>query len=104
MARPGTKPGIVSQPFGPSFQISDGEVSWQNWHFRFRLDSRVGPIVSLVSIEDHGRRRSVLYEGNMSELFVPYMDTTRSWSTRVFFDAGAAPPAMAVIQRKSTAS
>lgn len=88
VARPGTKPGIISQPFGPSFQIRDGEVSWQNWHFRFRLDSRVGPIVSLVSIEDHGRRRSLLYEGNMSELFVPYMDTTRSWSTRVFFDAG----------------
>lgn len=87
-ARPGTKPGIISQPLGPSFQINDGEVSWQSWHFRFRLDSRVGPIVSLVSIDDHGRRRSVLYEGNMSELFVPYMDTARTWSTRVFFDAG----------------
>ena len=88
VTRPGTKPGIISQPFGPSFQITDGEVSWQNWHFRFRLDSRVGPIVSLVTIEDHGRRRSVLYEGNMSELFVPYMDATRNWSTRVFLDAG----------------
>lgn len=88
VTRPGTKPGIISQPFGPSFQITDGEVSWQNWHFRFRLDSRVGPVVSLVSVEDHGRRRSVLYEGNMSELFVPYMDATRNWSTRVFLDAG----------------
>ena len=86
--RPGTKPGIISQPLGPSFQVNDGEVSWQNWHFRFRLDSRVGPVVSLVSIEDHGRRRSVLYEGSMSELFVPYMDATRGWSTRVFLDAG----------------
>lgn len=87
-ARPGAKPGIISQPLGPSFQVKDGEVSWQNWHFRFRLDSRVGPVVSLVSVEDHGRRRSVLYEGSMSELFVPYMDATRGWSTRVFLDAG----------------
>ena len=92
VSRPGTKPGIISQPLGPSFQITDGEVSWQNWHFRFRLDSRVGPVVSLVSIEDHGRRRSVMYEGSLSELFVPYMDATRGWSTRVFSDAGVFYP------------
>lgn len=92
VTRPGTRPGIISQPFGPGFQIKDGEVSWQNWRFRFRLDSRVGPIVSLVTIEDHGRRRSVLYEGNVSEFFVPYMDATRNWSTRVFLDAGGFYP------------
>jgi primary-amine oxidase len=86
--RPGTKPGMISQPLGPSFQMTNGEVNWQNWHFRFRLDSRVGPIVSLVGMDDGGRRRSVMYEGNMSELFVPYMDATRNWSTRSFLDAG----------------
>lgn len=86
--RPGTKPAVVSQPLGPGFLITDGEVSWQNWHFRFRLDSRVGPIVNLVSIEDRGKRRSVLYEGMLSELFVPYMDPARGWSTRTFIDAG----------------
>lgn len=86
--RPGTKPAIISQPLGPGFQINDGEVSWQNWHFRFRLDSRVGPIVNLVSIDDGGKRRSILYEGMLSELFVPYMDPTLGWSTRSFIDAG----------------
>ena len=91
-ARPGTRPGIISQPFGPSFQITDGEVSWQNWHFRLRLDSRLGPILNLVTMEDHGRRRSVLYEGNTSEFFVPYMDAARNWSTRVFLDAGGFYP------------
>jgi primary-amine oxidase len=86
--RPGTKPASISQPLGPGFEINDGEVTWQNWHFRFRLDSRVGPVVNLVSIEDAGKRRSVLYEGMLSELFVPYMDPTRGWSTRSFIDAG----------------
>lgn len=86
--RPGSKPGIISQPEGPSFEIHNGEVAWQNWRFRFRLDPRSGVIVNLVRINDGGRLRSILYEGSMSELFVPYMDTARGWSTRVFLDAG----------------
>jgi primary-amine oxidase len=88
VTRPGTKPGIVSQPEGPSFEVKDGEVAWQNWRFRFRLDSRNGVILDLVRIKDGGRLRSVLYEGMISELFVPYMDETRNWSTRVFVDSG----------------
>src|ERR1700687_1715605 len=46
--RPGTTPIALAQPLGPSFQISNGEVSWQNWQFRFRLDPRVGPIINLA--------------------------------------------------------
>jgi primary-amine oxidase len=95
--RPGTKPVIVTQLLGPSFQINNGEVAWQNWHFRFRLDSRVGPIVNLVSIDDGGKRRSILYEGMLSELYVPYMDPARGWSTRVFLDTGEFYPG-AVLQ------
>ena len=88
-ARPGTTPLIVSQPQGPSFQLTpDGEVSWQNWHFRVRLDARVGPVLNLVKLDDGAKLRSVMYEGSMSELFVPYMDPAESWATRVFIDAG----------------
>ncbi len=86
--RPGTTPIAIAQPSGPSFQNKNGEVSWQNWHFRFRLDPRVGPVVNLVRFDDAGRLRSVLYEGSMSELFVPYMDPAESWAMRVFIDAG----------------
>lgn len=86
--RPGTKPGTISEPEGPSFEIKDGEVAWQNWRFRFRLDSRNGVILDLVGIKDGERLRSVLYEGMLSELFVPYMDESRNWSTRVFVDSG----------------
>jgi primary-amine oxidase len=88
IARAGTKPGFISQPAGPSFEVNNGEVLWQNWRFRFRLDSRSGVIVNLVRVNDAGRLRSVLYEGMVSELFVPYMDETRGWSTRVFIDNG----------------
>jgi primary-amine oxidase len=85
---PGTSPILVSQPNGPGFTIKDGEVSWQNWHFRFRLDPRVGPVVSLVSYEDAGKRRSVLYEGGLSEMYVPYQDPEETWNSHVFLDAG----------------
>jgi primary-amine oxidase len=88
VALPGTTPIAIAQPQGPSFHVKDGEVSWQNWRFRVRLDPRVGPVLNLVRLEDGGRERSVLYEGSMSELFVPYMDPAESWATRVFIDAG----------------
>lgn len=87
-ALPGTQPIQVTQPNGPSFKITKGEVSWQNWHFRFRLDPRVGAVVNMVSLDDNGKRRSVMYEGSLSELFVPYMDPDETWNSHVFIDAG----------------
>jgi len=87
-AEPGTKPIVVSQPGGPSFTIKDGEVSWQHWHFRFRIDPRQGPVVNMASLESQGKRRSVLYEGSLSEMYVPYMDPEETWNSHVFLDAG----------------
>ena len=86
--RAGTTPIGVTQPLGPSFQVKGGEVLWQNWRFRFRLDPRLGAIINLAGIQDGGRLRSVLYEGSMSELYVPYMDPAIGWANRVFIDAG----------------
>ena len=87
-ALPGTKPIVISQPQGPSFTIKNGEVSWQNWHFRYRLDPRAGPIIQQVFLDDNGKRRSVMYEGSLSEMFVPYQDTEETWNSHVFLDAG----------------
>jgi primary-amine oxidase len=87
-ALPGTKPIIVMQPEGASFTIDKGEVSWQNWHFRFRLDPRVGSVLNMVSLDDNGKRRSIMYEGSLSELYVPYQDPEETWNSHVFIDAG----------------
>ncbi len=86
--RPGTRPLLVTQPEGPSFVIDQGEVVWQNWHFRFRLDPRVGPVINLVRYQDGDRLRSILYEGSLSEMYVPYMDSDEGWNSRAFVDAG----------------
>ena len=84
----GTRPILTTQPNGPSFTIKDGEVSWQNWNFRFRLDPRVGPVVNLVTYKDGDKKRSVLYEGELSEMYVPYQDPEETWNSHVFLDAG----------------
>ncbi len=86
--RSGTTPIAISQPIGAGFQIERGEVSWQNWHFRFRIDPRIGTVVNLVRFDDGGRLRAVMYEGSLSELYVPYMDPANGWNNRVFIDAG----------------
>jgi primary-amine oxidase len=87
-ALPGTKPLLVTQPLGPGYTINKGEVTWQNWHFRFRLDSRIGAVLNLVKYQDGGRLRSVMYEGSLSEMYVPYMEPGEWWNSRAFLDAG----------------
>ncbi|MCU1312628.1 MAG: Copper amine oxidase protein [Acidobacteriaceae bacterium] len=84
----GRQPIVVSQPNGPSFTEKDGEWSWDKWKFRFRLDPRIGAVIQLASIEDAGKMRSVMYEGSLSELYVPYMDPEETWNSHVFIDAG----------------
>ena len=88
VAREGATPLVVTQPLGPGYKIRNGEVSWQNWRFRFRLDQRVGPVVNMVRYQDGDQLRSVMYEGSLSEMYVPYMDPDLGWSTRAFVDAG----------------
>lgn len=86
--RPHTTPIMTMQPGGPGYRIEKGEISWQNWLFRFRVDPRVGVVVNLVRFVDKGKARSVMYEGSISELFVPYMDPANGWNNRAFIDAG----------------
>ncbi|HUH63937.1 MAG TPA: hypothetical protein VLZ50_13115 [Terracidiphilus sp.] len=87
-ALPGTKAFLIAQPEGPSYTNDNGEITWQNWQFRFRLDPRMGPVVNLVTWNDGGKRRSVLYEGSLSEMYVPYQDPEETWNSHVFLDAG----------------
>ncbi len=78
----------VEQPLGPGFRRDGGSVTWQNWSFHVRLENRRGAVVSLVRYDDAGRSRSVMYEGALSEIFVPYMDPGESWYNSTFIDLG----------------
>jgi primary-amine oxidase len=47
--------------------------------------------VSQVRYRDGDRDRSVLYQGSLSELFVPYQDPDERWSYTAYFDLGSYP-------------
>src|SRR6185369_4718713 len=78
----------VTQPQGAGFRVVGHQVSWDNWSFHYRVDPRVGLVLSMVRYRDGDRWRSVMYEGSLSEMFVPYMDPARPFYAFSFMDAG----------------
>jgi primary-amine oxidase len=69
-------------------KLDGWNVAWNNWRFHLRWDMRAGLIMSMARYDDDGELRSVLYEGNVSEIFVPYQDTTEGWYYRNYMDEG----------------
>lgn len=86
--RPAPKPLEWVERRGHGYHFDGQMLNWHNWQFHLRLDSRVGPIFSLVKFNDQGNWRSVMYEGDLSELFVPYQSTDPNWYFRTYMDAG----------------
>jgi primary-amine oxidase len=82
------KPLQIAQPQGPSYEIHDGEVSWQKWHFRFAMHPREGLILYTVGYEDRGKLRPIMYRAGLSEMVVPYADPGPAWFFRNAFDEG----------------
>ena len=78
----------ASGPAEHRYRVNDNWIDWENWRFHLRIDPRTGPVLSQVSFKDKGRRRSVLYQASVSELFVPYMDPTQLWYFRTYLDVG----------------
>jgi primary-amine oxidase len=86
--RPPRKPTLLAQPEGTNFQIDGHQVTWGNWRFHARIDPRVGTVISVARWAQAGTERSVLYQGYLSEMFVPYMDPDFGWQSRTYFDTG----------------
>lgn len=82
--REALKPVTVSSPRGHNFSVDGQVVTWQNWSFHFRMDRRAGLVVSLAGFDG----RPVMYQGYLSELYVPYMDPAVDMFFRTFMDVG----------------
>lgn len=70
------------------FEVDGRTVRWRDWSFHLGFDQRFGPVLSSVRFRDGGAYRSVLYQGHVSEVFVPYMDPAPGWAYRTYIDAG----------------
>lgn len=68
------KPLVPTMPEGSSFTVSNHEVRWQQWRFRFGVESRSGLILYQIGWEDHGMVRPILYRAAVAEMAVPYGD------------------------------
>ncbi len=86
-------PFDLDLPEGVGFDMKGYQVSWQNWSFHLRPDQRTGLVVSLVDYRESPDEspRSVMYQGQLSEIYVPYMDPAFAWYARNFIDAGEFP-------------
>jgi len=87
-AQRAVKPVVQTAPEGSNISMDGSMVRWQKWSFHLRFGIREGVVVSLVNYQDGGRPRSVLYEGHLSEIFVPYQDPTEGWYYRTYMDEG----------------
>ena len=86
--RDARKPTLLSQPAGANFHLDGHDVRWGKWRFHARVDPRVGTVISMARWQDASGPRSVLYQGYLSEMFVPYMDAEYGWQSRTYFDTG----------------
>jgi primary-amine oxidase len=78
----------ITQPEGPSFSVSGHEVRWQKWRMRLGFSPREGLILYDIGYEDQGRVRPILYRAALSEMVVPYGDTSPSHVRQNAFDVG----------------
>ena len=82
------KPVIQSSPEGSNIHLDGSFVQWQKWSFHVRWDIRAGVIISMATFNEKDEPRSVLYQGYLSEIFVPYQDPTKGWYYRNYMDEG----------------
>ena len=80
------KPLDTTQPKGVSFRISGSEIAWDQWRFHFALHPREGLQIYGVGFLDGGKVRPILYKAGLSEMIVPYGDSSPAWYFRNSFD------------------
>lgn len=82
------KPLHITQPEGPSFEVNGHHIRWQKWNFRIGFTPREGLVLYMVSYEEQGRLRPILYRASLSEMVVPYGDPRPQHYRKNAFDLG----------------
>jgi primary-amine oxidase len=86
--RTDVKPISITQPDGPSFTVDGWGVEWQKWSLRIGFNAREGLVLHQISYDDRGSVRPVVYRASLSEMVVPYGDSTPTHWNKNVFDMG----------------
>ena len=65
------KPLEITQPEGPSFNITGREIEWQNWKFHIGFNYREGIVLNNITFNDKGNVRDIFYRLSLVEMVVP---------------------------------
>jgi primary-amine oxidase len=87
-ARTDLRPLDISQPDGPSFELSGHTVTWQKWRFRIGFTQREGLVLHTVAYRDGDEWRSILHRAALSSMLVPYGDPRPAQFRKNAFDSG----------------
>lgn len=82
------RPLDIVQPEGASFCLDGRLLTWQRWSMRIGFHPVEGLVLHQIAYDDQGERRPILYRAALSEMVVPYADTSVSQFWRSVFDAG----------------
>ncbi len=77
----------IQQKQGPSFQLHDHQITWQNWRFTISFNPRDGVTLHNIVYHDNDKWRSILDSVSLSDILVPYGDPDPQWSWRHALDA-----------------
>ena len=87
-ARTDLKPIAITQPEGPSFQVTGNHVQWADWSFRVGFTPREGLVLHQLRFRDQGVERPVINRASLSEMVVPYGDPAPVQAKKNAFDSG----------------
>ncbi|CAI6331814.1 unnamed protein product [Periconia digitata] len=79
-----TKPLLIDQPQGPSFEISGNSIAWEKWTMRLGFNYREGMTLHDIRYDN----QSLFYRLSLSEMFVPYGDPRAPYPRKGAFDLG----------------
>lgn len=78
------KPLSITQPEGPSFRLTGHQMEWQKWKFVIGFNAREGLTLHHIRYAD----RSILYRASLTEMVVPYGDSSPQQARKNAFDVG----------------
>lgn len=87
-ARTDLKPIEITQPQGPTFEVTGNHVQWADWSFRVGFTAREGLVLHQLKFRDGDRDRSVIHRASLTEMVVPYGDPSAVQHKKNAFDAG----------------